>query len=128
MPGGYAAERVKNRCLRPPIGCFLTGNPVQLQNRFNAAFEGAADNAFLLILASATFAFDLNMSAFLQAGGKFAELPEVEAAMPFGARFHLLHSADDLLFRVLVFFIRKAPFSVQSFVNSPIQRQLISVF
>ena len=69
------------------IGCFLTGSPVQLQDRFDAAFEGAADTAFLLILATAKFAFDLNMSAFLQAGGKFAELSEVEAAMPFGAGF-----------------------------------------
>jgi len=51
-----------------------------------AALEGFVLHAVFVVLAAAQFALDLNVRTLLQAGGKFGEFSESDAAVPFGPR------------------------------------------
>jgi len=69
------------------VRCIVTKSPIQLQNRVNPALEGALGDAVLFVFATPKFAFDLNVTAFLQIGREFTKFAEGYAGMPFGAGF-----------------------------------------
>lgn len=81
---GYAPEEVSRFEIVAGIGCLPANCAIELEDRFNPAFEDAMIDAVLFVLAAAKFPLDLNVGAFPETRGEFAELPESETAVPFG--------------------------------------------
>jgi hypothetical protein len=70
------------------LGLFPPRRAIQLQDRFEPAFEDLVLHAIFVVFAAAKLALDLDVRALPEASGEVAQFPKGEAAMPFGPRFH----------------------------------------